>query len=156
VTPSAASQSASASSPEVKAWNVRTPPGRGRRARRAPAHRPPARPWRHPTRRSGLPAAPPLTPPLGRWVVPGRADRTGDAETRAHSNSSWCREGPRVSLINGLSRTKESRAWPGTSDSHPSWRPQAMRVLSAITRLPLCNPAFSQVVRDRKGRSNAL
>jgi hypothetical protein len=28
--------------------------------------------------------------------------------------------------------------------------------LSAITRSPLCNPAFSQVVRVRKGRSNAL
>jgi hypothetical protein len=67
-----------------------------------------------------------------RWVVPGRADRTGDAERRAHSNSSWCRDGPRVSLINGLSRTKESRAWPGRPDSHPSWRPPAMRVLSAI------------------------
>ena len=30
------------------------------------------------------------------------------------ANSSWCREGPRVSRINGLCRTKESRAWPGT------------------------------------------
>jgi hypothetical protein len=28
--------------------------------------------------------------------------------------------------------------------------------LSAITRLPLCNPAFLQVVLDRRGRSNAL
>jgi hypothetical protein len=28
--------------------------------------------------------------------------------------------------------------------------------LSAITRLPLCNPAFLQVARDRKRRSNAL
>ena len=28
--------------------------------------------------------------------------------------------------------------------------------LSAIERLPLCNPAFSQVVRDRQGPSNAL
>jgi hypothetical protein len=28
--------------------------------------------------------------------------------------------------------------------------------LSAIERLPLCNPAFSQVVRDRRGPSNAL
>jgi hypothetical protein len=31
-----------------------------------------------------------------------------------------------------------------------------MTHLSAITRLPLCNPAFLQVVRDRQGRSNAL
>jgi hypothetical protein len=31
-----------------------------------------------------------------------------------------------------------------------------MGVLSAITRLPLCNPAFSQLARDRQGRSNAL
>jgi hypothetical protein len=30
------------------------------------------------------------------------------------ANSSRCREGPRISLTNGLSRTKESRAWPGT------------------------------------------
>jgi hypothetical protein len=28
--------------------------------------------------------------------------------------------------------------------------------LSAITRSPPCNPAFSQVARDRKGRSKAL
>ena len=28
--------------------------------------------------------------------------------------------------------------------------------LSAIERLPLCNPAFSQVVRDCRGSSNAL
>jgi hypothetical protein len=28
--------------------------------------------------------------------------------------------------------------------------------LSAIERLPLCNPAFSQVVRDRQGPSNAF
>jgi hypothetical protein len=28
--------------------------------------------------------------------------------------------------------------------------------LSAITRSPLCNPAFSQVACDRRGRSNAL
>jgi hypothetical protein len=28
--------------------------------------------------------------------------------------------------------------------------------LSAITRLPLCNPAFLQVTRDRQGRSNAF
>jgi hypothetical protein len=31
-----------------------------------------------------------------------------------------------------------------------------MGVLSAKCREPLCNPAFSQVMRDRKGRSNAL
>jgi hypothetical protein len=62
-----------------------------------------------------------------RWVVPGGADRSGDAERRAHSNSSWCREGPRVSLINGLCRTKESRAWPGhpiliPRGGHKPWR----------------------------------
>src|SRR6266511_512047 len=44
------------------------------------------------------------------------------------ANSSRCREGPRISLNNGLSRTKESRAWPGMPDSHPSRRPSAMRV----------------------------
>jgi hypothetical protein len=31
---------------------------------------------------------------------------------------------------NGLCRTKESRARAGRPDSHPSWRPPAMRVLS--------------------------
>jgi hypothetical protein len=31
---------------------------------------------------------------------------------------------------NGLDRTKESRAWPGMTDSHPSWRPPAMGVSS--------------------------
>ena len=31
------------------------------------------------------------------------------------ANSSRCREGPCISLTNGLSRTKESRAWPGTN-----------------------------------------
>ena len=74
--------------------------------------------------------------------MPGRAYRGNDAETRAHSNSSWCREGPRVSLINGLSRTKESRAWPGTPDSHPSWRPPAMGVLSGFSPWP-CFPTMA-------------
>jgi hypothetical protein len=41
-------------------------------------------------------------------------------------------------------------------DCHPSWRPPAMGVLSAIGGSPLCNPAFSQVARDRRGSSNAL
>ena len=44
------------------------------------------------------------------------------------ANNSWCREGPRISLRLGLSRTKENRAWPGTTHSHPSWRPPAMGV----------------------------
>src|SRR5215217_2311631 len=51
---------------------------------------------------------------------------------------------------------RESRAWPGMPDSHPSWRPQAMGVLSAITGLPPCNRALLQVVRDRTRRSNAF
>jgi hypothetical protein len=29
------------------------------------------------------------------------------------ANSSWCREGPRINLRHGLTRTNESRAWPG-------------------------------------------
>jgi hypothetical protein len=45
----------------------------------------------------------------------------------AHSNSSWCREGPRVSLINGLCRTKESRAWPGTPILIPRGGPRPWR-----------------------------
>jgi hypothetical protein len=37
-----------------------------------------------------------LPPPTGSpvLVAPGRANRGNDAETRARSNSSWCREGP--------------------------------------------------------------
>jgi len=76
--------------------------------------------------------------------VPGGADRSGDAERRVHSNSWWCRDGPRISLINGLCRTKESRAWPGMPDSHPSWRPPAMGVLSGFSpraRFPRMGPA---------------
>jgi len=34
------------------------------------------------------------------WA-PGGAYRSGDAETRAHSNSSWCREGPASGLATG-------------------------------------------------------
>jgi len=80
---------------------------------------------------------------VGVGKAPGGADRSGDAERRARSNSSWCREGPRVSLINGLSRTKESRAWPGTPDSHPSWRPPAMRVFISNLRLSAMRTAVS-------------
>jgi hypothetical protein len=77
-------------------------------------------------------------------------------KTRARSNSSWYREGPRVSLINGLSCTKESRAWPGTPDSHPSWRPQAMGVLSAIPPSPPCPAAVSLLAGLQKRRSYVL
>ena len=66
------------------------------------------------------------------WVAPGRADRGNDAATRAHSNSSWCRDGPRISRSNGLSRTKESRTRPGTPDAHPPWRPPTMGVSSGF------------------------
>jgi hypothetical protein len=41
---------------------------------------------------------PPRSPVL---VAPGRANRRNDAETRAHSNSSWCREGPASVLSTG-------------------------------------------------------
>src|SRR5215217_8046563 len=51
---------------------------------------------------------------------------------------------------------RESRAWPGMPDSHPSWRPQAMGVLSGIEGSALCGPAFSQVAGDRKGRRDAF
>jgi hypothetical protein len=127
-----------------------------RRRHQARERRPRPRPCRHPVRRSVRRPPPPSTPPGRVGKAPGRADRSGDAERRAHSNSSWCREGPRVSLINGLCCTKESRAWPGVRDSHPSWRPPAMRVLSAIEGSPLCNPPFSQVAADRRGPSNAF
>jgi hypothetical protein len=52
------------------------------------------------------------------WRPAGPTDQA-TLITRAHSNSSWCREGPSVSGINGLSCTKESRARPGRPDSHP-------------------------------------
>jgi hypothetical protein len=49
-------------------------------------------------------------------------------------------------VINGLCRTKESRAWPGMPRfSHPSWRPPAMGVLSEIDRRAPCYPAFPQL-----------
>src|SRR5215218_5447261 len=51
--------------------------------------------------RSAGEAAPPSTPPHGLWVVPGRAYRVNDPETRAHSNSSWCREAPASVLSTG-------------------------------------------------------
>ena len=122
--------------------------------------RPPPRPCRHPAPRPVPRSAPRLPPPTRSpvLVAPGRANRGNDAATRAHSNSSWCRQGPRVSLINGLSRTKESRAWPGPPDAHPSWRPPAMGVLSATgkCRQPLCGSPFPQVTVDRKGSRYAF
>ena len=126
---------ASASSPEVKVGNVRTswarpPRPSGRRTR------PPPRPWPHPARRTARPAAPPSTPPLPLGGA-RQAYRGNDAETRAHSNSSWCRQGPPVSLINGLSCTKESRAWPG----HP-------------ILIPRGGPGHAGLIRDR--RSSAM
>jgi hypothetical protein len=57
---------------------------------------------------------------------------------------------------NGLCRTKESRARAGRPDSHPSWRPPAMRVLSAKCRCPLCGWPFPQVASDCKGQRHAL
>src|SRR5512132_2370906 len=89
------------------------PPGGARRRHRAREYRPRPHPCRHPVRRSVRRSPPPSTPPGRVGKAPGGADRSGDAERRARSNSSWCREGPRISLINGLCRTKESRAWPG-------------------------------------------
>ena len=47
--------------------------------------------------------------------VSSRANRINNAETRARSNSSWCRKGPRISLTIGAHCTKESRAWPDTT-----------------------------------------
>jgi hypothetical protein len=58
-----------------------------------------------------------------------------------------------------------SRLNPGTEIAFPLVRGRTVGLgglepptssLSAITRSPPCNPAFSQVARDRKGRSNAL
>jgi hypothetical protein len=41
----------------------------------------------------------------------------------------------------------------GRPDSHPSWRPPAMAVLSAIQGSAPCGPLFSQVIRERQGPS---
>jgi len=38
----------------------------------------------------------------------------------------------------------------GPTDSHPSWRPPAMRVLSEIDSQALCYPASSQAVPIRE------
>jgi hypothetical protein len=50
----------------------------------------------------------------------------------------------------------ESRAWPGMPDSHPSWRPPAMGVLSAKYREPLCGRPFPQVALNCRCRSYVL
>jgi hypothetical protein len=38
-------------------------------------------------------------------------------------------------------------------DSHPSWRPPAMRVSISKYSEPLCGSSFSQVTLNRRGRS---
>jgi hypothetical protein len=43
-----------------------------------------------------------------------------------------------------------SSDWPGIPDSHPSWRPPAMGVLSEIDGQALCYPAFPLVALLRK------
>jgi hypothetical protein len=52
-----------------------------------------------------------------RWVMPGRADRVNDAETRAHNNSSWCRDGPRVSLQPARTHHRRPAPWAPTVPS---------------------------------------
>jgi hypothetical protein len=59
-------------------------------------------------------------------------------------------------VTNGLCHTKESRAWPGRPDSHPSWRPPAMAVLSEMDSRPLCYPAFALVVLVRKSYKDGV
>ena len=44
----------------------------------------------------------------------------------------------------------------GPPDSHPSWRPPAMEVLSEIDGLALCYPAFALVVRLRKSYKDGV
>ena len=44
----------------------------------------------------------------------------------------------------------------GPTDSHPSWRPPAMGVLSGIEDSALCGPAFPQVTAKRQGQSYAF
>jgi hypothetical protein len=90
VTPSAASQSASASRPAVKVAKVRTSWRRARPSGQGHARRP--RPHRcpRPARCSvplPVPPPPPPTPQIADRIaaVPGGADRINDAETRARS-----------------------------------------------------------------------
>jgi hypothetical protein len=92
-----------------------------------------------------------MQPPLETSVVSGQI--TDPDMRRSGSTSSLNENRPRS---NGLCRTKESRARPGMPDSHPSWRPTAMGVLSAKCREPLCAPPSLQVVLDRSGRSYVL
>jgi hypothetical protein len=54
-----------------------------------------------------------------------------------------------------LSHQREPNS-AGPPDSHPSWRPPAMGVLSAIEGSPLRGPPFVQVAADRRGRSCML
>jgi hypothetical protein len=44
----------------------------------------------------------------------------------------------------------------GPPDSHPSWRPPAMGVLSGITSRAPCYPASSQAVRLRQCRKDGV
>jgi hypothetical protein len=39
---------------------------------------------------------------------------------------------PETKIVRTNGSAAPSRAWPGTPDSHPSWRPPAMGVLSGI------------------------
>ena len=55
----------------------------------------------------------------------------------------------KIARTNGL--CTESRAWPDMlSDSHPSWRPPAMGVLSEMDGRALCYPASPQAVPIRE------
>jgi hypothetical protein len=99
-----------------------------------------------------------LPPPTGSpvLVVPGRANRGNDAETRARSKQ-FVVPGrpPRQSYQRALSHQGEP-SLAGHTDSHPSWRPPAMGVLSEIDSRAPCYPAFPQVVRLRRCRRDGV
>ena len=132
VTPSAANQSAIASSPEVKDGNVRVslrrppPPGPGVRTQATTSSLPMSIPAHRSDSRS--------TSLLLVVDVGGarRGQPINDAVKRAKATIRGAGKTPGVNLINGLLRTKENELSQAPPDSHPSRRPQAMGVLSEM------------------------
>src|SRR6266540_2539358 len=100
VTPSAASQSASASRPAVNVAKVRTSWRRPRL-------------WGAGTRTQATTSSLPTSSPLQRSTTSSTATTSDLVDRRP--DRYWCPEGPRVNLRDGLYRTKQSRAWPGTT-----------------------------------------
>jgi transposase len=132
----------------LKAWLANSPTltiqGRLRQVHAFFHERTPPRCWRLP-RRTAHHGCPRVTCRTSRrpLSVTGMRSRTAVHRRRAEATAN---EGDRRGSFPQL-----KAAVVGLAGLEP-----AASSLSAITRLPLCNPAFSQVVGDRQGRSNAF